>query len=229
MIVNDNPHLIGHPPAPSGQAACQAAPQPGVPPRLWLAVAAVVGVVAALAGCSTTVNKPSAGTTSSSLASPTGTTTAASGNTPTQSAVSNPAMSPATATASATFVGHWHVHGAMMDISPTSATIVTSVGPCSPGAQRMCEQTDTLAVVSGDNTQLTLVVTAVNYADNTGAPATNPSPGPSTAVGDSLRLVSQAPGLLKATILHGFPEWLGGNPYWCGQGISQSDAKRCGA
>jgi hypothetical protein len=44
-----------------------------------------------------------------------------------------------------------------------------------------------------------------------------------------MQLVLQAPGLLKRTALHGFPGWHGGNPYWCGEGVSQSNAKLCGA
>jgi hypothetical protein len=116
-----------------------------------------------------------------------------------------------------------------MDIGATTATIVASSGPCGPGAQGMCHETDTLSVTSSDNSRLTLTVTAVAYADKNGTSASNPSPGSSTAVGDSLELKPQAPGLLKATILHGFPAWVGGNPYWCGQGIGPSDAKLCGA
>jgi hypothetical protein len=127
------------------------------------------------------------------------------------------------------FLGHWHVHDATMDITPTAATILASLGPCSAGSQVFCSETDTLTPASGDDTQLTLQVTAVNYRDSTGADVPNPEPGPGTAVGDSLRLTVQAPGLLKATILRGFPGWVGGNPYWCGAGISQADAAQCGA
>ena len=47
----------------------------------------------------------------------------------------------------------------------------------------------------------------------------NPSPGPSTAVGDSIQLVSQAPGLLKQTVVKGFPGWQG-DLYWCGAGVT---------
>ena len=36
------------------------------------------------------------------------------------------------------------------------------MGPCSQG-QAACSETDTLGVVSGDETQLTLTVTAVSY------------------------------------------------------------------
>jgi len=57
----------------------------------------------------------------------------------------------------------------------------------------------------------------------------NPGTGPSTSVGDSIQLVWQEPGLLKQTSLKGFPGRQGGNPYWCGAGISQSDVEKCGA
>ena len=143
-----------------------------------------------------------------------------------------PARATSTATASARFVGHWHVHDATLDITPTTATIVSSLGmgPCSAGPQAACSETDTLGVVSGDDTQLTLTVTGVSYGLHNGqTTSVNPSPGPSTAVGDSIQLVWQAPGLLKATVLKGFPGWQGGNPYWCGAGVSQSDQERCGA
>ncbi|HWT50289.1 MAG TPA: hypothetical protein VN255_17550 [Mycobacterium sp.] len=102
------------------------------------------------------------------------------------------------------------------------------MGPCSQG-QAACSETDTLGVVSGDDTQLTLTVTAVSYGLNNGqTTSVNPSPGPSTAVGDSIQLVSQAPGLLKQTVLHGFPGWQG-DLYWCGAGVSPSDQQQCGA
>jgi hypothetical protein len=136
------------------------------------------------------------------------------------------------ATAGARFVGHWQVHDATLDITPTTATIVESLGmgPCSAGPQAACSETDTLGVVSGDDTQLTLTVTGVSYGLHNGqTTSVNPSTGPSTAVGDSIQLVWQAPGLLKATVLKGFPGWQGGNPYWCGAGVSQSDRERCGA
>jgi hypothetical protein len=94
----------------------------------------------------------------------------------------------------------------------------------------MCAETDALsASPSSDGTLLTLVVTAVSYNDSTGAAVSASAAGSSTAVGDSLQLVSQAPGLLKGTVLHGFPGMAGGNPYWCGPGVSQSNAALCGA
>jgi hypothetical protein len=117
-------------------------------------------------------------------------------------------------------VGHWNVHGATLDIAATTAVIHAMSGPCQPPAQGMCGETDHMtASLSGDGKTLTLVVTSV-------APG---NPGSSTAVGDSMQLVLQAPGLLKRTAVHGFPGWQGGNPYWCGEGVSQSNAKLCGA
>ena len=94
----------------------------------------------------------------------------------------------------------------------------------------MCAETDQLtASPAGDGKTLTLVVTSITYANGSAASVPNPNPASSTAVGDSMQLVLQAPGLLKRTALHGFPGWQGGNPYWCGPGISQSNAKLCGA
>lgn len=144
-------------------------------------------------------------------------------------------VSPALATTAAAgppapgmFVGHWHSHDTAMDITSTTATITKSLGPCSLSPDRLCHETDQLAVRSGDGTQLELVVTSVGYADNTGAPVPDP-PGPATQVGDSVRLVSQAPGLLKVTVQHGFPNGPGTTPYFCGAGVGQSDGQLCGA
>ena len=136
------------------------------------------------------------------------------------------------ATASARFVGEWHVHDSSLNIAPTTAALTVSagMGPCMQDPKSPCSETNQLAVTSGNDTQLTLTVTGVSYTFNDFQTATvNPSPGPSTAVGDSIQLEWQAPGLLKATVLKGFPGILGGNPYWCGAGISQSDAQKCGA
>ena len=180
----------------------------------WVVAVTATVITVGTAGCSKTT---SGGGTSSTAAG--SSTTAAPSTT-------------STATASARFVGHWQVHDATMDITPTTATIVSSLGmgPCSAGPQAACSETDTLGVVSGDDTQLTLTVTGVSYGLHNGqATSVNPSTGPSTAVGDSIQLVWQAPGLLKATVLKGFPGWQGGNPYWCGAGVSQSDQERCGA
>jgi hypothetical protein len=176
----------------------------------WVLAITATVITLGTAGCSTnrsgTGTSPTTGTTSSAAAT--------------------------SATANARFVGHWHVHDATLDITPTTAAIAVSLGmgPCSQSPEAACTEYDTLGVVSGDDTQLTLTVTGVSYALHNGQTTTvNPSRGPSTAVGDSIQLVWQAPGLLKATLLKGFPGWQGGNPYWCGDGVSQSDLQRCGA
>jgi hypothetical protein len=138
----------------------------------------------------------------------------------------------ASATAGARFVGHWQVHDETLNITPTTATRVASLGmgPCMQDPQAACSENDTLAVSSGNDTQLTLTVTGVSYVLHSGqTTSVSPSTGPSTAVGDSIQLVWQAPGLLKQTVLKGFPGLQGGNPYWCGAGISQSDQQKCGA
>lgn len=132
-----------------------------------------------------------------------------------------------TGTTSATFLGQWHVHGSTMDITATSVTIVTSSCPMNRPSE--CAETDTLTVVSGDDKQLTLRVVAVRFSAGAVENQPAPSEGQATAAGDSLQLAYQAPGLLKTTILHGFPEWVGGNPYWCGANVSASDANKCGA
>jgi len=181
-------------------------------------VTAIAGIVTvAAAGCATNTSGTGASSTtgaSSSPAAPSATSTAT-----------------ASGTASARFVGHWQRHVSTLDITATTATLFAGLdmGPCSQG-QAACSETDTLGVVSGDETQLTLAVTAVSYGLKNGqtTPA-NPSPGPSTSVGDSLQLVSQAPGLLKQTVLKGFPGWQGGDLYWCGAGVSPPDQQRCGA
>jgi hypothetical protein len=175
-----------------------------------LVIAATVVLTVAAAGCSKNgAVSPGSGNPSS----------------PTSSTVSS-------ATAGARFVGEWHVHDASLNITPTTASLIVSLGmgPCTENAQAPCSETDQLAVVSGSDTQLALSVTGVSYTLNGGQnTSVNPSTGPSTAVGDSMQLVWRAPGLLERTALNGFPGWQGGNPYWCGAGISQSDAEKCGA
>jgi hypothetical protein len=137
-----------------------------------------------------------------------------------------------TVTASPHFVGEWHVHDSSLNIALTTATLTASagMGPCMQNPQAPCSETDQLAVTSGDDTHLTLTVTGVSYTFNDFQTATaKPTPGPSTAVGDSIQLALQSPGLLKATVTKGFPGMQGGNPYWCGVGISPADAQKCGA
>jgi hypothetical protein len=146
---------------------------------------------------------------------------------------SSPSSSAApSATASAPFLGQWHVHDGSLDITPTTATINSSpgAGPCMQNPQIACSEADTLAVDSQTGNELTLTVTAVSYKLSNGqTTSVSGNPGPSTAVGDSVQLVWQRQGLLKQTVLKGFPSWQGGNPYWCGAGISPSDQQLCGA
>jgi hypothetical protein len=179
-----------------------------------LVFAATMIVTVAVGGCS----KNSSSTGASSTTASTGTASSSS-------------VAPS-ATASARFVGEWHVHDSSLNVALTTATLTASagMGPCMQNPQAPCSETDQLAVTSGNDTQLTLTVTGVSYTFNDFQTATvDPSPGPRTAVGDSIQLVWQAPGLLKATVLKGLPGMKGGNPYWCGAGVSQSDAQKCGA
>lgn len=188
-------------------------------------VIAVAGIVTAVVGCSKTMPGTGTSSTTAVVSSPavvTSTASASSG--PTASIGSS-------GTAGAPFVGHWQRHVSTLDITATTATLFAGLGmgPCSQG-RAACSETDTMGVVSGDDTQLTLAVTAVSYGLKNGqTTSVNPSPGPSTAVGDSIQLVSPAPGLLKQTVLKGFPGWQG-DLYWCAAGVSPSvDQGRCGA
>jgi hypothetical protein len=193
--------------------------------KLGLVVTVAVMLTVALVGCS----KNTSGTGMSSTTGASSTAAPSATSTPSSSTGSSSSSTVPSATANARFVGHWHVHGAVMDVAPTTATIVVSLGRCAAGSAAGCSETDTLAVTSGDDAHLTLTVTAVNYSSNQASSVPNPNTGPSTAVGDSMQLTWQATGLLKAALLHGFPGWQGGNPYWCGAGVSQSDAQKCGA
>jgi hypothetical protein len=188
-------------------------------------VIAIAGIVAVAApGCSKSNSGTGASSTttvSSSPAVPSASSTATASSTGSISA---------SGTAGARFVGHWQRHASTLDITATTAKLFAGLdmGACSRG-QAACSEIDTLVVVSGDDTQLTLAVTAVSYGMKDGqTTSANPSPGPSTAVGDSIQLVLEAPGLLKQTVLKGFPGWRG-DLYWCGAGVSPSDTQRCGA
>ncbi len=182
-------------------------------PQLLIAVAAAAIVATSAAACSADQSK-----TNSTTAAPANTAAPITGST-------------ATATAGAKFVGAWHVHGAGLTITPTTATIVANAGPCGspPGSRGLCSEKDTFSVGSSSDTQLTLSVTGVTFTDQTGSSVANPNQGPATAVGDTMQLTLQAPGLLKVTSLQGFPGLAKGNPYWCGTGINQDNGRLCGA
>ena len=184
---------------------------------LAIAIAGIVTVAAA--GCSKNTSGTGASPTTSATSSPA-----------VPAATSTASTSAASGTASAHFVGHWQRHASTLDITPTTATLFAGLGngPCSRGTAA-CSEIDTLSVTSGDDTHLTLTVTDVKYGLKDGQrTSVNPSPGPSTAAGDSIQLVLEAPGLLKQTVVKGFPGWEG-DLYWCGAGVSPSDGARCGA
>ena len=181
-----------------------------------VAIATTVIVTVAAAGCS----KNTSGTGMSST-----TITTSSGPT-SQTA---PSATPS-AMASAHFVGHWQRHASTLDITPTTARLFAGLdmGACSRG-EAACSEIDTLAVTSGDDTHLILTVTGVSYAMKDGqTTSVNPSPGPATAVGDSIQLVWRPPGVLKQTVVKGFPGWRG-DLDWCGTAGSPSDQQGCGA
>jgi hypothetical protein len=181
----------------------------------------VIAVLAVLAGC--TSRSPRA----SSTPSATGASASAPASTPTGSP---DAAAPGPGSGASSFVGQWQVHGESLGISATTATLTVNLGPCPATAQGLCHETDTLSAgLSPDGTALILRVVGVTYADDSGAAVPDPGPGPPTAVGDTLQLVQVAPGLLRRTVLRGFPGMAGGNPYWCGPGVSPSNAKLCGA
>ena len=161
----------------------------------------VCGLVTAIAGIVTVAAAGCATNTSGTGASST------TGASPSPAAPSATSTASASGTASARFVGHWQRHVSTLDITATTATLVEGLGmgPCSQG-QAACSETDTLGVVSGDDSQLTLTVTAVSYGLKNGqtTPA-NPSPGPSTSVGDSLPLGLASARLAQADGVEGLP------------------------
>lgn len=144
-------------------------------------------------------------------------------------ATAPPASTPAGSATS--FTGSWTVHGEVLQIAATSATLVSNLGPCSPPAQGLCHETDTMSASQGaGGAVLTLAVTSVAFGDGNGGPATAAEAGtPVAAVGDSLQLTVSAPGLLKRAIVHGFAGMAAGNPYFCGAGVSPANQQLCGA
>lgn len=143
--------------------------------------------------------------------------------------------SPSPSTASASFLGQWSVHGETLQIGAATATLVSNLGPCSPPAQGLCHETDSMSATLSPSAGLggavlTLVVTSVAFADSNGAPVTAAEAGsPVAAVGDSLQLTVVAPGLLKRAIIHGFAGLVGGNANFCGAGVSAANQQLCGA
>ena len=126
------------------------------------------------------------------------------------------------------FVGHWHVHGALLDIDPTTARMTVS---CTRPDQP-CIETFTLKVsLSPDGRRLDAEITNDTYTDpSTGQPVPNPDPGELSLVGDRSYFEFVAPHLLKQTFLHSRAPNVDefGNPYWCGEGLDPSLDNHCG-
>jgi len=127
------------------------------------------------------------------------------------------------------FVGHWYVHGALLDIDPTTARLTAGCGL----PDRSCIETFTLTLSpSHDGRRLEAEITNVGYTDpSTGQSVPNPDPGEPTGVGNTSYFKFVAPHLLKETSLHSSDtnEDLYGNPYWCGDGLDPSLREHCGA
>ena len=98
-----------------------------------------------------------------------------------------------------TFVGHWYVHGALLDIHRTTAAVTWSCGPS-------CTGTETLTLSrSPDGRWLNATVARINYTDaSTGSPIRNPDrdPGDSSEIGDTSYFEYVAPHLLRETSVH---------------------------
>jgi hypothetical protein len=119
------------------------------------------------------------------------------------------------------FLGHWHVHGTVLDIGPREARLTVDCHRPQP-----CIETFTLAVaLSQDGRRLDAEVTNDTWSDpTTGRPV---PPDPSTdglELGDTSSFEFVAPHLLKETYLRtadpNFDDY--GNPYWCGEDLDPS-------
>lgn len=125
------------------------------------------------------------------------------------------------------FVGQWHVHGALLDIDPTTARLTVD---CSRPDQP-CIETFTMRLsLSHDGRRLDAEITSDTYRDpRTGQPVPNPDPGEPSVVGDRSYFEFVAPHLLKQTFLHSSDaDDDFGNPYWCGDGLDPSLSDHCG-
>jgi hypothetical protein len=187
--------------------------------KCGLAIALTGVVTVAAAGCSKNTSSSNASSTASATTSAT-------------SSASSSAAASATASAqaSARFVGHWLRHQSTLDITPTTASLFAGLGngPCSEGVAA-CSEIDTFSVTSGDDTHLVLTVTDVQYVLKDGQKTSvNPSPGPVTAAGDAIQLVWREPGILKQTVVKGFPGWQG-DLDWCGTAGTPIEKQGCGA
>jgi len=138
------------------------------------------------------------------------------------------ARAPTPRSAPGSFVGHWHVHGALLDIDdPTTARLTVDCHRPQP-----CIETFTLALsLSHDGRRLDAEITDDSYTDpSTGQPVPNPDPGEPTEVGSTSYFEFVAPHLLKETSLHGSDTTYDdfGNPYWCGDHLDPLLSDHCG-
>ena len=131
-----------------------------------------------------------------------------------------------------TFVGNWHVHDALLDItSPTTGVLIDSHG-CADN----CVEKDFLSLtVSQDGTRMEAVVSAVTYTDpTTGQPVvdTDTNPDDTGHIDDSFALEFIEPHLMLSidNSHETAPSGLGsGNYYWCGVGLALPFTPACGA
>jgi hypothetical protein len=138
------------------------------------------------------------------------------------------ARAPTPRSSAESFLGHWHVHGALLDIDPRTARLTVD---CSRPDQP-CIETFTLTLsLSHDGRRLDAEITDDSYTEpSTGKPVPNPDPGLPTEVGSTSYFEFVAPHLLKETFLHSNDTTDDdfGNPYWCGERLDPSLSDHCG-
>lgn len=128
--------------------------------------------------------------------------------------------------AGTSFVGHWRVHGAQLDIRERTAVYTASCGPSWRSTETM-----TLSP-SSDGRRLHATTSRITHTDpTTGRPVPNPyrDTGESSGVGDTSYFEYAAPHLLKQTFVDTGDVDDFSNPYWCGDGLSDVLHYHCGA
>jgi len=129
------------------------------------------------------------------------------------------------------FVGHWSVHGAQMEIvNPTQGTIRYR-DYCGPRPGEECLATESIRfVVSLDGKRLYGRAENISWTVD-GAKVAPPDGDTYSGVGDRFWLEFVAPHLLKrGQIFVTDPgTYGGGNPFWCGEGLSDEYGYYCGA
>jgi hypothetical protein len=128
--------------------------------------------------------------------------------------------------AGTSFVGHWRVHGARLDIGERTAVYTASCGPS-------CRYTKTMTLArSLDGRRLHATTSRVTYTDpTTGRPVPDPyrHTGDPSGVGDTSYFEYAAPHLLKQTFVDTGDVDDFSNPYWCGEGLADVLHYHCGA